>query len=388
MESVKDIDKLILRYLEKRCTPEEKDQLYELLTTSDNEKSFKEVIFSHLEEFKDDQYDNHSVDFEKVYTDMLSEIKRREIKISENKILQRRIRVKRLIFGGMSVAAVFLIAFFIGTLYNRPAENAFARKSATSGFIEIKAPLGGKSEVKLSDGTQVMLNAGSSIKYNSDYNLLNRNLVLEGEAYFTVARNTDLPLVVNAGNISIKATGTEFNVKAYSDEGIIETTLVDGKVEITQKDNSSKDRILVLEPRQKAIYASETNQMTLERIREIEPQAIKPPNIVSDKLLISPKTDVEQATAWIKNKLIIRSENLENLCTKLERKYNVTFVFRDEEIKKYRFSGVLLDETFAQVMDVIKLTAPVDYQLDGKTVIMVSNSERAGKYSKKMKEKS
>ena len=229
-----------------------------------------------------------------------------------------------------------------------------------------------------------MLNAGSSIKYRSDYNSLNRDLVLEGEAYFKVARNIDLPLVVNAGNINIKATGTEFNVKAYSDEGIIETTLVNGEVEISQKGSNEKDRILVLEPNQKAIYASQSDQLTLEKIKEIEPLAVKPAKIITDKLLVSSKTDVEQVTAWTKNKLIIRSENLESLCTKLQRKYDVTFVFEDEEIKKHRFSGVLLDETFQQVMDVIKLTAPVDYILDSKTVLMFSNKEQAEKYSKNL----
>ena len=80
-----------------------------------------------------------------------------------------------------------------------------------------------------------------------------------------------------------------------------------------------------------------------------------------------------------------RSENLESLCIKLQRKYDVTFVFADEGIKKQRFSGILLDETFQQVMDVIKLAARVDYLLDGKTVLLFSNKESAEKYSKQLK---
>jgi len=249
-------------------------------------------------------------------------------------------------------------------------------------YNEIKAPLGAKSEIRLNDGTEVMLNAGSSLKYSTDYNLHNRDLVLEGEAYFKVAKNTNLPLVVNAGNLNIKATGTEFNVKAYSDDKMIETTLVDGKVEISPKGNIDKDRILILKPNQKAIYAQQSDKLTIEMIKEIEPLAIKPLKINTADLLLSSKTDVEQVTAWTKNKLIIRSENLESLCKKLQRKYNVTFVFKDEGIKKQRFSGVLLDETFQQVMDVIKLTARVDYIIDSKTVILFSKTEKAGKYLK------
>jgi transmembrane sensor len=380
---VNNINYLITRYLENNCTPEEKNQLYDQLASSDYEKSFKEVIFSHLDEIQSTDNEYQSVDFERIYNELLSEIKRRETIYLERETLQKKIRVRRLVYGGMTAAAVFCVAFFLGSFYNRPTSAITgAGQNNSVAYIEIKAPLGSKSEIKLNDGTEVMLNAGSSIKYRSDYNALNRELVLEGEAYFKVAKNIDLPLVVNAGNINIKATGTEFNVKAYSDEKIIETTLVDGKVEISQKGNNHNDHVLVLEPSQKAIYAYQTDQLTLEKIKEIEPLAVKPPDINTDKLLVSSKTDVEQVTAWTKNKLIIRSEDLESLCTKLQRKYDVTFVFKDEIIKKHRFSGVLLDETFQQVMDVIKLTAPVDYMLDGKTVILVSNGEQARKNSK------
>jgi transmembrane sensor len=383
--SIMDIDNLISKYLENKCTQEEKHQLLELLGSSVNEKSSKEELFSLINEFQEDQSENHSVDFERIYNELLSEILSSEKGESEKLILQKIINVRRLVLQGISAAAIFCLAFFLGNIFTRHHNVTGTQPSLTSiTYSEIKAPLGARSEVRLNDGTEVMLNAGSSIRYSSDYNLQNRDLVLEGEAYFKVAKNINLPLIVNAGNINIKATGTEFNVKAYTGEGIIETTLIKGEVEISQKGNKDKERILILEPNQKAIFAYQSDQVTLERIKEIEPLAVRPARIITDKLLISPKTDVEQATAWTKNKLIIRSENLESLCAKLQRKYDVTFVFKDETIKKCRFSGVLLDETFQQVMDVIKLTAPVDYLIDGKTVILFSNNERAGIKSKNL----
>lgn len=382
MESIKEKEILLAKYLENKCTLEEKHQLYELLSSSDNERSFKEVLFSHLDEITDGQHENHFVDSDRIYNGLLTEIIRREKKESERKLLQKRLSVRKLVFRGISVAAVFFIAFFLGTILKHETKIINTVQSGTGTYNEIKAPLGARSEIKLSDGTEVMLNAGSSLKYRTDFNSLNRDLILEGEGYFKVARNTTLPLIVIAGNINIKATGTEFNVKAYTGEGIIETTLVKGEVEISQKGNNIQDKILMLEPNQKAIYAYQSDQLTLEKIKEIEPLAVKPAEIVIKNFLVSPKTDVEQVTAWTKNKLIIRSENLESLCTKLQRKYDVTFVFADEGIKKHHFSGVLLDETLQQVIDVIKLTAPVDYIIDRKTVLLFSNSEKAGKYSK------
>ena len=386
--SIMDIDNLISKYLENKCSQEEKHQLLDLLGSSVNERSSKEELFSLISEFQEEQSENHSVDFERIYNELLSEILASETGESEKLILQKRINVRRFVLQGLSAAAIFCVAFFLGNIfnhhYNIPGTEPFLISTT---YSEVKAPLGARSEVRLNDGTEVMLNAGSTIRYSSDYNLKNRDLVLEGEAYFKVAKNINLPLIVNAGNINIKATCTEFNVKAYIDEGIIETTLIKGEVEISQKGNKDKERILILEPNQKAIFAYQSDQVTLERIKEIEPLAVKPARIITDKLLISPKTDVEQATAWTKNKLIIRSENLESLSAKLQRKYDVTFVFKDETIKKYRFSGVLLDETFQQVMDVIKLTAPVDYLIDGKTVMLFSNNERTDIKSKNLNKK-
>jgi len=384
-QSSKDIEILLTKYLEKNCTPEEKRQLYELLSSSDNERAFKEIFFSHLSKFNEDQHKKHAIDFDRIYNQILSEIKHREIRESEKRLLKRRTQVRQLFIKGLTLAAVFCIAFFLGSILKQSDGKISTEQAVATTYSEIKAPLGARSEIKLADGSQVILNAGSTLKYNSDFNSNNRDLILDGEAYFKVAKNIDLPLIVNAGNINIRATGTEFNVKAYSDEGIIETTLIEGKVEISQKGDNDKSKMLELTPNQKAIYVKESDQITLRKIKEIEPMAVKPAKLVTDKLLVSPKVDVDQITAWTQNKLIIRGENLEDLCVKLQRKYNVTFIFGNNDIKEYRFSGILLDETLEQVLNVIKLTAPIDYFLDGKNVLMLSNKEQVEKYSKHMK---
>jgi transmembrane sensor len=385
-QSSKDIESLLTKYLEKSCTPDERKQFFELLSSSNNERSLKEIILSHLTDFNEDEYNNHIVDSDRIYNQILSEINEQEIRDSEIHLMKRRTRIRQLLIQGLSLAAVFCIAFFLGSIINKDNSKIITEQAAASTYSEIKAPFGTRSEIKLSDGTQVILNAGSVIKYGSDFNLNNRELILDGEAYFKVAKNTDLPLIVNAGGINIKATGTEFNVKAYQDEGLIETTLIEGKVEITQNNGTNKViKLLELTPNQKAIYIKESDRIAIEKIKEIEPLAVKPAKTSSDKLLVSPKVDVDQVTAWTQNKLIIRGENLENLCVKLQRKYNVTFIFGNEEIKKYRFSGVLLDETLEQVLKVIKLTAPIDYVLDGKVVLIVSNKEETEKYSRHMK---
>lgn len=379
------IEILLTKFLEGKSTIGEKRQLYDLLVASENENSFKEVLFKNLNEHNEDQFSNKVIDFDCIYGNILYEIKQNDILKTERLKLARKAKVRKIVLIGSSMAAVFIIAFFLGNLYSIFNKDVSSEPVVSVNYNEIKAPFGARSEIKLADGTQVMLNAGSTIKYSSDFNSNNRDLILDGEAYFKVAKNIDLPLIVNAGNINIKATGTEFNVKAYSDEGIIETTLIEGKVEISQKGDNNEGKMLELTPNQKAIYVKEFDRITLGKIKEIEPLAVKPAKVATDKLLISPKVDVNQVVAWTHGKLIFRGENLDNLCVELQRKYNVNFIFKNEEIKKYRFSGVLLDETLEQVLNVIKLTAPIDYYLEGKTVFLSSDKEQINNYSKHLK---
>lgn len=381
----RDIEILLTKYLDKNCAPQEKQLFYELISSNDNEKIFKEILLLHLNEFNEDQYNNNDISFDHIYNQIMSEINLLESMESEKRLLKRKKMVRQLLTRGLSLAAVFCIAFFLGGLFRERDSNILSEPAIEYTYSEITTPLGARSQIKLADGTSVILNAGSTLKYRNDYNLKNRDLILDGEAYFKVAKNTEMPLIVNAGSINIKATGTEFNVKAYSDEGIVETTLIEGKVEISQNDSVGGNKLIELEPNQKAIYVKNSDRILIDRIKEAEPSAVKSVKVASDKLLVSPKVDVEQVTAWTQNRLIIRGEDLENLCIKLQRKYDVNFVFGNDEIKNFHFTGVLRDETLEQVLNVIKLTAPVNYVIDGKIVLLVSNKEQVGKYSKYLK---
>jgi len=370
-----ELDYLITRYLEKKCTDEEKIRLYNLLGDIHFDYISKRELLSDLNGMKDDGSENYRAGLDEIYKSIETEIALREIRAGESGIRTLSRKTRQIIVRSMTAAAIVLVAFFTGTLVTRQNDLKNANQTTDpDSYTMIKAPLGSKSEITLGDGTEIILNAGSSVTYNNSYSITNRDLVLEGEAYFRVAGNKAIPLIVYAGNLNIRATGTEFNVKAYTEDGIIETTLIEGEVEISQKSDRNKENVLVLKPNQKAIYARQDDQLTLERKKEMEPQTIADAKSVAGNMMVSLKTDVEQVTAWTKNRLIIRSENLESLCTKLQRKYNVTFVFRDEEIKKHRFSGILLDETFSQVMDVIMLTAPVTYKMDGRTVYLFARN--------------
>ena len=208
---------------------------------------------------------------------------------------------------------------------------------------------------------------------------------LHGEAYFKVAKNADLPFDVKTGELSIQALGTEFNVKSYDDEDIIETTLVEGKISIHQ---GRKQRGSVyLEPHQQAFYVKYNKNLTvrdMKAVREAKPEVLK---FRKGIIYIAEKIDPQPIVAWKDNRLILKGEELSNLVIKLERKYDVKFIFGSEKLKRFRFTGTLENETLTQVLDVIKLSAPLGYKLQGKTVLIFENKQRTEQFNNHLKKK-
>ena len=149
------------------------------------------------------------------------------------------------------IAAALLVGVFLGTtgLYlfnqsNKQDEQAMIRT--------IEVPLGSRSRLQLEDGTIVWLNAGSKFSCQPGFSQKNRQVTLEGEGYFEVARNEKLPFIVNAKEIDVKVLGTKFNVKAYSDDQEIAVTLAEGSVNMVDKAAPANSVIMV--PQQQAVY--------------------------------------------------------------------------------------------------------------------------------------
>jgi len=388
MNDDSEVITLLEKFVNGDISVSEKQKLFDLIVLhADTQDVIKKHLFSEMNHFEPDAEVTVKADSQKILNRILGELKTEKKPDSGyGSEAGRGIRPAKIIIRAAFIAASLFIAFFLGKVYTLKSVNIAADTVIQPAYNEVRAPLGSNSEVSLPDGSSVRLNAGSVLKYATDYNVKNRNLILNGEAYFKVSKNQELPLVVNAGAISIKATGTEFNVKAYEDEEIIETTLIEGKVEIIQGDSGqSVDNTIDLDPKQKAIYLKESESFTLSEIREPDQIPPQPVRILNENILISPKVDVDQVVAWTHGRLIFRGESLENLSVELQRKYDVTLVFRDEAVKKYRFSGVLLDESIEQVLKVIKLTSPIEYSISGKTVVLNTDINQVDEFSKHLK---
>jgi len=281
-----------------------------------------------------------------------------------------------------AAVVLILIAAGIGTIFifRNPA------KAPAHKYFEAVAPKGSRSVITLSDGSVVWLNSGTTLKYQPDFGKTSRNVILDGEAYFSVAENRDKPFTVTASEIIITAIGTSFNVKAYSDEDIVETTLETGEIRIDNIDNGGRNasaKPVFLKPNQKAVYLkssgnvniSDKEKAVLADNNQTRPK-VKPVELKIDSLV-----DTKLSTSWKDSRWIFKSERLSNLVPILERRYDIDITFADSALVNYKFSGTLREESLKQVLNALTSALPIiRYEISENVVSLYEDKEMKDRF--------
>jgi ferric-dicitrate binding protein FerR (iron transport regulator) len=296
------------------------------------------------------------------------EEKRKSVKIFSNRWLQ--------------IAAVFVFAFIAGSATFNFLNNRAPKEDSL--YVEYVAPLGSRSYVKLADGSKAWLNSGSTIKYRNTFGSQTRELELTGEAFFEVEKNAKLPFVVKTSEINVVALGTKFNVKAYSEEKTIETTLIEGSVKL-ESDVVKLTGNIVLSPNQKAVYTKKA-QSAEQAVLPSTPQYEPAETVAKPKLEIEKAVQPEPIISWKDERWIINNEKLGDLAIKLERRFAVNIIFDNDILKEYSFGGTLEDETLEQVLSAISFTSPIKYAVDNKTVYIMADGQKMDKFKKLLME--
>ena len=262
------------------------------------------------------------------------------------------------------IAAVFVISFSLGVCFHY---FWIDNRSAEPSFVEYIVPLGSKSEIILPDGSVVWLNAGSNLRYPVDYGKTTRDLHLTGEGYFKVAKQADIPFTVYTPLMKVKALGTEFNVKAYPEEATATTMLVAGEVVVEKGETETNvfSHPVILKPGQMFSVGTQTDYVNEEdvNIRQNQPDFQAEINMVRQ---LAPTVFKAEIT-WKEKNWRIESEELQSLSVKLERRYDV-HIQVDDQLKNYRFTGTIMDESLEQVLYAMQFTAPILFRIDGKNV--------------------
>jgi transmembrane sensor len=319
--------KLFAKYLQSVCTPEEFREIVLWISKKENESSLSSMIKPQWEHFMQDDASlplNHNL-WQKI---------KQAIEDQEKKATQRRLKIYT---WGLRVAAVLVAALIITNLFLMRQETQPEVLVQTQ---TITIPHGARSNLSLADGSEVWLNSGSVLTYASDFSG-NRNLELEGEAYFEVVES-DIPFTVNTPLGKVQVTGTAFNVKALPEDHQFETTVEEGSVNVS---STQASRIASLKPGQQA-------------------------RLINGQWELS-KVETELYTSWKEGRIIFRRAYLPEVAKRLERWYNVKIELADDDrLNKIHYTGTLEMESFSEVLELLKVTASINYTYNDKTRVI------------------
>ncbi len=231
----------------------------------------------------------------------------------------------------LKYAAIIVFAFIAGNLLKTvaPADQEIR-------YSEITVPFGQMSQLKLSDGTKVWLNSGTTLRYPEQFVTDKRSVTIKGEAYFEVAKIPDKPFTVNTTDMNVEVLGTSFNLLAYKEDVSTSVTLVEGEIVVRNIEG-------------KAIAQLSHGQMATKN------------KFGSNVEIRNVKTDFY--ASWIDGEIFFDDERLDQIAVKLERWFNVEIVFANEHLKSYRFTGTILkNKPVDQIMQALELLSPIRFK--------------------------
>jgi hypothetical protein len=215
-------------------------------------------------------------------------------------------------------------------------------------YNTLKVPFGKRFDIALSDGTQVYLNSGTTLRYPINFiEGEDRNVFLTGEAYFKVAKDEDQPFVVSVGNMNVEVLGTTFNVSSYPQDSSTNTVLVEGSVALYEKmDGNAKGNSTLLEPGFKAEWSNGDGDISIENV------------------------DTRIYTAWVQGKLVFRNTSFLKIRQSLERKYNVKIQNTNADLDKQLFDATFDIETIDEVLESFNRSYAIEYYIENNEVII------------------
>lgn len=268
-------------------------------------------------------------------------------------------------------AAALVVVFAVAGFYFFSAKQMSPQDELVTQANEISTRRGSKSKVQLPDGTIVLLNAGSKLTYDKNYGIAIREVFLSGEGYFDVKRMPEKPFIIHTSSINIKVLGTVFNVRAYPEDKLTETSLIHGSIEVTMRDRP-KDKI-ILAPSEKLVLENNgiINKSEVEKKKNILPNNVSSDVLMSVKKLSYNMMDSAIAeTQWIDNKLVFRDESFEALAIRLERWYDVDINIKNAALKQKRFSGIFEKESISEALEALQLSVSFKFDQEGNKFII------------------
>lgn len=314
-------DNLLEKFISgKRITEHEFTLLESLLDDADK----KQEIFQWLEsKWQNSSAESVTLQFEQI---------RKKIRSKSTKL-----RLNRLATILSRVAAVLFIPLFATALY------FYFNKTDSDKLLTLSTQKGEQTSVILPDGSKVWLNVDTKLSYPVNYGVKSRRVELEGEAYFEVMKNKELPFEVSSGTITTKALGTSFVISSYPESSAIKSSLINGSVEVKYEKGSE-----ILKPGQQLVYKKDKPGITIQSFNEI------------DEL------------AWKNEQLIFRLMPFDQVIQELGKWYGVGFDYNPALFETETFTAKFKKfETLEHVLQVMSKAGGFKYRIEGETIKII-----------------
>lgn len=253
-------------------------------------------------------------------------------RIRSKAIEKARSSLNEYLIWGSRIAVILLIPLLIFFTYR----NVKIEKLNNTSWIEINAPAWTRIQFNLPDGTKGWLNSNSKLSYRGNFST-NRQVTLDGEAFFDVKKNPAKPFTVNVDDIQLRVLGTRFNILSYKNENNIEVVLEEGS-------------LLFNDPKSKKHYTMVPNDL-----------------ITYDKTRMDFSAKPVQAQkylSWKEGKLVFRNDPLDVIARRLGRWYNVDVEVNAEVSQELSLFATFTDENLEQVLELLKQSLPIDYTIE------------------------
>ncbi len=332
-----DIELLMIRYLEKTCTPDERECFLDWLhSCKENEKQYYEMKELYDSRLRLPDQNGINNDIWEHLSDRMTYL--------ETPLVREKTPLLKRIPEWVKYAAIIVVMAGLSYLYvdyNRPVQPEFAVTQ-----MEIHNTKG-VHQVTLPDSTKVWLHGGTTITYPEQFLTPAREITLDGEAYFQVESDKKHPFIIHTSLGQIQATGTEFNITAYSIDSTVITTLVHGSVDILA---NNENLPVVMKPGQQSIIYK--NSMV--RLQKIDP---------------------ELYVDWKDGIYRFKNEPLERIALQLEKMFGIQISIPSEKLKHARFNGMFTEEhSLKEVFEIINISSPLTYKINGKNVTLIDKS--------------
>jgi len=219
-------------------------------------------------------------------------------------------------------------------------------------YNTLNIPFGKQFELLLSDGTQVTLNSGSSLRYPVNFIAgKDRKVYLKGEAFFDVAKDASHPFIVNADQINIRVLGTQFNLSFYPEDEDISTVLVEGSVALYKEGaDMKKNTSTQLVPGQQAAFNKTKNEMSVNEV------------------------DTHNHTAWKDGYLLFKASPFYRIRSKLERHFNISIEDKTQLLHNQVYTATFRNETIEEILEAFKEDTPFQYKREGSKITILDNN--------------